>query len=104
MVLGIITFTVFTDDNTPGPSITTPGCGYGKFSIVTAPVKWQAALEIAKHRAVALVGKRPAFFDQPQSRSRFIRSLLDSDFFDLCPWLILPIGGYYPAMEYEEAD
>jgi hypothetical protein len=104
MVLSIITFTVLTDDNTPGPSITPPGCGYGKFSIVTAPLGRQAPLEIAKHRAVALVGKRPALFDQPQSRLRFIRYFLDSDFFDLCPWLILAIGGYYPAMEYEEAD
>jgi hypothetical protein len=36
MVLTIIVFTILTDDNAPGAAITTPRCGYGKFSIVTA--------------------------------------------------------------------
>ncbi len=71
MVLSIIAFAIFAYDNAPGAAITTPRRGYGKFSIVTALFERQAALEIAKHRAVALVGKGPAFFDQLQSRSRF---------------------------------
>ncbi len=71
MILGIITFTVFTGDNTPGAPIMTPRRRYGKFSIVTAFFDRQAALEIAEQRAVALIRKGPAFFDQPQSRSRF---------------------------------
>lgn len=71
MILGIIAVTVFTGDNTPGAAITTPRRRYGKFPIVTAFFDRQAALEIAEQRAVALIRKGPAFFDQPQSRSRF---------------------------------
>ena len=62
MVRSIIAFAIFADDNAPGAAITTPGCGYGKFSIVTALFERQAALEIAKHRAVALVGKGRSTF------------------------------------------
>ena len=63
MILGIIAFTVFTGDNTPGAAITTPWCGNGKFSIVTPLFERQTSFEIAEHRAVALIGKRAAFFD-----------------------------------------
>ena len=63
MVLSIIALTILTGDNAPGAAITTPRCGYGKFSIVTTFFDRQAALEIAEHRAVALIGKRAAFFD-----------------------------------------
>ncbi len=93
MVLGIITFPVFTGDNASGAAITTSGCGYGKFSIVTALLERQASLEIIEHRAVALVGKGPAFFDHLQSRSRFTGQVLDSDLFDAHPELILTING-----------
>ena len=104
MVLSIIAFTIFTGDNAPSAAITTPRRRYGKFSIITALLKRQAALEIAEHRAVALVGKRPAFFDQLQSRSRFTGQFLDGNLFDRGPWLIMPIDGHDPVVEYEKAD
>jgi hypothetical protein len=91
MILGIIAFTVFTGDNASGTAITTTGCGYGKFSVVTALLKRQASLEVAEHRAIARIWKGASFFDQLQSRSRFAGQFLECDLFDPCPWLILTI-------------
>jgi len=71
MVFSIVVFAAFAGDNAPGAAITAPGCRYGKFSIVTALLERQAPLEIAEHRAVALIGKGPAFFDQLESGSCF---------------------------------
>ena len=73
MIVSVIAFAIFTGDNAPGAAVPTPRCGYGKFSIVIALLGRQAALEIAEHRAVPLVGKGPALLDQLQGRSRFSR-------------------------------
>lgn len=71
MVVGVIGLTVCAGDNAPGATITPSGGGNRLLPIIAALINRQVSFEIAEHRAVPLVRKGPALFDQLKSRYGF---------------------------------